>query len=254
MPQDNPNQQPTRMPTPDEVARFLRAHPAYFTQHPEMLAVLLPPEQDHGAGVADFQRYAIANLQKSYQTMRDQQQALLEIQRDNGSMQAQVHAAALRLIRARDLEQLLEVITLDLVSLFEVDVVRLAMESDAAGMYETYYSEQNYSGLAFIAPGTADAALGTTPKGQKRQARLFADAQSAVIPGFGDIFEDCAGLVRSCVLLKLNLQQSHRKVILAFGAREKSRFHERQGIELLVFLARIVEARLDQCLHEIELP
>ena len=121
--------------------------------------MLTPPARDMGEGVADFQQFQLKNLQKNTKNLKTQYEGLVEFCRDNLSVQGQVHDAVIRLIHARSLEQLLEVITVDLVALFDVDVVRLAVESDAAEFYETYYTEHNYSGIVFIPPGTTETLL-----------------------------------------------------------------------------------------------
>ena len=46
----------TDLPAPlDEalVAAFLREHPAWLSEHPELYRVLAPPERVHGDGLAD---------------------------------------------------------------------------------------------------------------------------------------------------------------------------------------------------------
>ena len=57
-------------------------------------------------------------------------------------------------------------------------------------------------------------------------------------------------MVRSAALLRLNLPSVKRSALLAFGVRHEERFMPGQGTELLSFLARIVESRLDACLNE----
>jgi uncharacterized protein len=162
------------------------------------------------------------------------------------SVQNQVHNAALRLIGARNLEQLLEVVTQDLLALFDVDVVRLAMESELAGQADTYYNENNYSGIVYIDPGTVNTALG-----KKKNVLLVEDCEAKPPFGFEQIFTECEGIVSSCALLRLKLELVERHVILAFGVRYKDRFHSGQGIELLNFLAQIVAHQLDLYLHDL---
>lgn len=231
--------------TADEVREFLKANPEFLRDNIDVL-LASAAERDLGNGIVDFQSYLVKNLQKNSETLKNKYDVLVDFCRDNMSIQGQVHRAALRLIQARTLEQLLEVITQDLVSLFDVDVVRLAMESEAAENYETYYSEQNYSGIVFVVPGTIEYALG------KKNINMIADTASHVPVGFEQIFSDCEALIQSCALLKLELEITGRPVILAFGVRYPDRFHPGQGIELLNFLGQIVAHQLDKYLHELE--
>ncbi len=231
-----------------QVLEYLRAHPQFLTKHPELLEVLSPPERDLGESVVDFQQFQLKNLQSNTKSLKEKYAGLVDFCRDNLSVQGQVHAAVLRLVRVRSLEQLLEVLTLDLLSLFDLDVVRLAVESDAAGAVDSYYSEDNFSGIVFIEPGTVDAAL------NGRHALLIADTSEHQFPGFERVFADCESLIESCAVLRLTLEDVPRNVLLAFGVRYKDRYHPGQGIDLLAFLADVVAHQLDTYLKDMDEP
>lgn len=231
--------------TAESVRAFLEEHPEFLRENIDLLEISTE-ERDLGNGIIDFQSFLVKNLQKNSETLKNKYDLLVDFCRDNMSVQGQVHRAVLRLIRTRSLEQVLEVITQDLVSLFDVDVVRLAMESETAEHYETFYSEQNYSGIVFVVPGTVEYSVG------KKNIAMISDTAKEVPIGFEQIFADCESLIQSCALLKLELELTKRPVILAFGVRYPDRFHQGQGIELLNFLGQIVAHQLDQYLHEIE--
>lgn len=229
----------------EQVREYLLEHPEFLRENFELLQAEAAA-RDLGEGVVDFQSFLVRNLQKNSESLKNKYDVLVDFCRDNMSVQGQVHRAVLGLIAARTLESLLEVITQDLVSLFDVDVVRLAMESDAAEQYETFYSEHNYSGIVFITPGTVDYAVG------KKNIAMVPDCAEAPPVGFEQIFADCEALIASCALLRLDLPQTRRPVILAFGVRYPDRFNAGQGVELLNFLGQIVAHQLDQYLREIE--
>lgn len=232
--------------TADDVRAYLKKHPDFLKNNLDVVAEVTAPERNLENGIVDFQHYLVKNLQKGSQAIQSRYDVLVEFCRDNMSVQHQVHQAVLSLMRARGLEQLLEVMTIDLVRLFDVDVVRLAMESEAASLYEMNYAEQDFSGIVFIEPGTVDAAIG-----RKKNVKLIEDCSKQSPAGFDQIFADCADLIESCALLRLELPQIERNVILAFGVRHQGRFHAGQGIELLNFLAQIVAHQLDIYLHEL---
>lgn len=230
-------------PTRTEVAEYLRQHPNFLIENPDLLDALIPPERNHGRGVVDFQFYAIDHLRTATQKLKARFQRLITSAQDNLSVQHQVHQAALGLVRARTAEQLLEVITIDLSRLFAVDVVRLALESDVAGLYDTYYPEQHYSGICFVPSGIVRAAL------LKDHVRLISDTQLEPPIGFEMIFADCSSLVRSAALLRLDLEKSGKTALLAFGVRHTDHFEPQQADDLLRFLAQILSARLDDILE-----
>jgi uncharacterized protein YigA (DUF484 family) len=229
----------------DEVREFLKKNPGFLQENPELVHELAPPARQLGDGVIDFQQFMVKNLQSTSRDLQGKYDLLVEYCRENMSAQTQVHHAALRLIAARNLEQLLEVVALDLVNVFDVDVVRLAMESEI--IYETAYGEQNFSGIVFVEPGVVDAALGS------KKVRLVANCEQEPPAGFAQLFADCDELIASCALLKLETQALDKQVLLAFGVRHAGRFHPGQGVELLHFLAQIVAFQLDRYLDDMSL-
>lgn len=234
-------------PTAAQVKAYLKKHPDFLLEHPELVEVLNAPRAELGSGVADLQQYMVGGLQKQLRDTRDKYNDIIDFCRDNLSTQSQVHNAIVSLVKTRDLEQLLQVLTVDLVSLFDLDVVRIAMETDHAAMYDTSYPDAHYSGIAFIDTGTVDIALG-----EESDILLVEDTEIEHVDGLDEIFTDCTGLVRSCALLRLRLEMLQKDVLLSLGVRHKGRFHPHQGVDLLNFLAHIVELRLDKCLTEID--
>lgn len=231
------------------VLDYLNQNPNFLRRHPELLEVLTPPEMQTGHNVIDFQKFALGSLQQDMQSLKDKFNGLLGSARDNMSVQYQVHQAVLQLLKARDLEHLLEVLTIDFLRYFDVDAVRLVVESDVSELYETYYGTDHHTGLGFVPIHTVDDALG-----DRGTLALVSDCEIDPPYAFDTIFAECSRLVRSCAMLRIYLEKIDRTGILAFGVREAGHFHAHQGVELLQFLARIVEWRLDECLkeHEIE--
>lgn len=189
----------------------------------------------------------MANLQNEVKDIQQKFDGLLSSARDNMSSQRQIHEAVLQLVKARDVEALLEVITMDLVRLFDVDVVRLAMESEVAEFYDPYIDQQHQTGVIFMPIGVIDRLIG-----EGGDVALLADAREAGSEFISFIFKDCEELAGSCAMLRLQLEKMQRDVLLIFAVREAGRFHSQQATDLLSFLARIVEYRLDQCLSESE--
>lgn len=228
-----------------QVVAYLRAHPDFFLKNPELLEFLSPPEVHHGGNVVDLQRHMVGKLQTGIKSLKSKYEEMLLSSRDNMSTLHQVHEAALRLIRAPSLEALLEVVTVDLPAVFNVDMVRLALESAAAEFYESKLGEQNASGVSFLAAGVINRVLT-----KEKSILLIGDASKQFFYGFEPIFADCSGIVESCALLRLRLPSLQKDALMAFGVRIKNHFHDGQGTEMLSFLAQIVEHRLDECLNE----
>jgi uncharacterized protein YigA (DUF484 family) len=232
-------------PTAQQVAEYLRQHPEFFEKHPDLFEILSSPPVHHGGNVVDLRHHMVGKLQTGIKSLKNKYEGLLTSSRDNMSTLYQVHEAALSLIRAPGLEQLLERIIMDLPALFGVDIVRLGIESDAGEFYESKFGEQNASGVAFLEQGLIDKAMG-----KEKSILLSPDTSKQFIYGFEHIFADCSGIIESCALLRMCLPSNQRAVLLAFGVRIKNHFHEGQGTEMLSFLMQIVEHQLDKALAD----
>ncbi|MCH2548107.1 MAG: DUF484 family protein, partial [Alphaproteobacteria bacterium] len=202
----------TSAPTAEQVKAYLKRHPNFLHDNPELVETLKAPQNEMGDSVVDLQHFMVGGLQKQLREMRDQYDDILDFCRDNQSTQTQVHNAIISLVKCRDLEQLLQVLTADMVPLFDLDVVRIAMETDHADMFDTSYPDAHYSGISFVMSGTADAALGGDS-----DILMVEDTEATSIIGFEEIFSDCISLVKSCALLRLRLDMVQRDVLLCLG-------------------------------------
>lgn len=225
--------------TARQVREFLEAHPDFLNSLPA-------PKRDLGEGIEDFQHYLLKNLQNNTKSLTQRYDLLVDYCRDNLSAQTQVHSAVLKIMRSRSIEQLLELLTMDLLNLFDLDVVRLAMESDVP--FDTSYGERNYSGIVFVPSGTSDILFGNN-----KNVLLIGDCEKTPPLGFEQIFADCDEQVASCALLKLESEAVDKHIILALGVRYKERFHAGQGVELLHFMAQAVAIQLDKYLDDLTL-
>ncbi len=213
-------------PTSSEVADYLRRHPDFLTENPDLVRLLTPPGHDRGHGVVDMQRYMLERLRGELGKLQESQNDLIATARENLSIQARVHAAILAMLGAATLEHLIEVITTDLAVHLEVDAVVLGFEATDR-----------------VSPGQETRGLRLFPKG--RIDRLMAGGRDIVLladtPGEGELFGSAASLVRSQALLRMQLRRDAPVGVLAFGARDPDKFHPGQGTELLTFLGRVVE-------------
>jgi uncharacterized protein YigA (DUF484 family) len=213
-------------PTGSEVADYLRRHPDFLVEHPDLVRLLTPPAHDRGEGVVDMQRYMLERLRGELGKLQESQNDLVTTARENLTIQARIHAAILALLGATTLEHLIEVITTDLAVHLEVDVVVLGFEA-----------------LDRVAPGQQARGLRLFPRG--RIDRLLSGAREVLLvadtPGDSELFGSAATLVRSQALLRMQLRRDAPLGVLAFGARDPQKFHPGQGSELLTFLGRVVE-------------
>ena len=230
--------------TPMRVAQYLRQHPDFFVQHPELMEALVFPEKKLGENVVDFQHFALSQLQENIVKERERFQDLLSSARTNVSVQQQVQQAIKRVVKAPNLDMLLRVLTEDFVTIFDVDVARLAIESDMPELYEEDQSGSASMGVVFLPIGASRELCGS------QNSFLSEDITREDSDVIDIVFSDCSWLVRSCVMLRLELDATPREAMLCFGVRDVGRYQQGQRVDLLDFLAQIVEERLDVCLRE----
>lgn len=209
-----------------EVAAFLRQHPGFLAEHPDLVQVLTPPKQQRGDGVIDMQQFMLQRLQAELARLKNQQRALVATSRANLTSQSRVHQAVLALLAAPSFEHLIQIVTTDLAVLLDADVVTLAVESKGCGR-----SALPLRGVQLLERGAVADLFGAD-----RNVLLEPETE-----GDPKLFGGGAGLVRSAALLKLRVSPMAPPGLLAIGARKAGKFHPGQGTELLGFLARSLE-------------
>ena len=115
--------------TAEQVERFLRDHPRFLAERPGLADAMSPPQRHLGDNVVDLQAFMIDRLRADRRDEKGAQDRLVERARRERSLQDRIHAAALAMIGAVDLDHLVEIVTADLAILLGVDAVALAVET-----------------------------------------------------------------------------------------------------------------------------
>lgn len=217
-----------------DVIAYLRDNPDFLEKHPQALRLLRAPSRDDGDGVLDFQHFMLERLRHDLQRVQEEQKNLIALSRGNLASQCRVHKAALAMLKATNFEHLLQIVTIDLAVLIDVDVVTLGIESTAART-----ARLPLPGIRLLRAGMVDHLLGPD-----RDVLLCTD-----IKGEPTLFGGAAGLVRSQALLRLSFGRSGPAGLMCIGTRKPGTFHPGLGTELLNFLARAVEITIAQWLE-----
>jgi len=211
------------------VADYLRRHPDFLAENPDLLEVISPPSRFNGngnGGVVDLQQAMVERLRHEIAEITAARDDLVALSRGNGAAQTRVHRAVIALLSARSFEQLIEIVTTDLAVMLDLDVVTLGVES-AGGDGPPV----RVNGIVRLEPDTVDALIG-----QDRALRQRPDIQ-----GDPMIFGAGAGLVASDALIRLSISERTPTAMLALGSGQADQFHPGQGSELLCFLGQAVE-------------
>lgn len=209
-----------------EVLEFLKSNPDFLDRNPEACVYLVPPKEDMGRGVADFQHYMVQRLKKDKEAITETTRDLIEVSRMNMNSVTRIHDASLRVLEARNFAGFIQAITMDIAAILDVDAVALVVESDGT----TTPAAMNAAGIRVVPQGTITGWM------TDKHAILQND-----IHGSEAVFGGAARLVRSQAILRVDISQQTPPAILAFGSRDPEMFREGQGTELVTYLTRVVE-------------
>lgn len=210
-----------------EIIAWLRANPGFFHDYPEACDHLEPPRahKESGRGVVDFQQIMVRRLRADRDGIIEEAREIVETSRANMSNQARIHRAVIMLLDARDFEDFIHIVTMDLAALLDVDIIALIIEADGEAIPHI-----GLAGVQVVGPGT----IGLLTKGQPVVLESH-------IRGLAEIYGGGAGLVKSQALLSLHIADGAPAAMLAFGSRNPELFAAGQGTELIGFLGHVIE-------------
>ena len=217
----------------NDVIAFLRKNPKFLIEYPEACDVLMPPHSVDGRKVADFQSFMIQRLKDDKADVMNMTAELVENARNNMNNQQRIHKAVLRLLEARNFEEFIQFITMDLSALLDTDISVLVVESNGHDIPHIHTS-----GIRVLPQGTIDQWMGEQPV-----------LLQSEISGIEAIYGGGANLVQSQALLRVDISMDTPPAILAFGSRDPLMFQDGQGTEQVDFLARVVERAFRQWLN-----
>lgn len=212
--------------TPEEVLEFLKDNPDFLKNHPEAIDYLLPPKPRPKKGeVADFQAYMIERLKADKEEVIAGTREIVENSRANMNNQQRIHTAVLRLLESKSFDDFIHSITMDLASILDVDIAVFIVESNGEDIPHVHTS-----GIRIIPEGT-------TEKWMQGESVILQDNISGIEPIYGG----GATLVKSQILLRVDISMDTPPAILAFGSRNPDMFQEGQATDQILFLARVIE-------------
>ncbi|MEM9469856.1 MAG: DUF484 family protein [Pseudomonadota bacterium] len=214
--------------TADDILKFLRDNPKFLQQNPEACDLLAPPKTGkgkEGRNVADFQSFMIERLKNDKEKVLETTQTIVENARSNMNNQQRIHAVVLRLLEARNFEEFISIVTMDMASMLDTDIAVFIVESNGEDIPHIHTS-----GIRVLPEGTIDNWM-------NGQSVLLQDN----ISGIEAIYGGGANLVQSQALLRIDISMDTPPAILAFGSRDANMFGDGQATDLVSFLARVVE-------------
>jgi uncharacterized protein YigA (DUF484 family) len=207
--------------SPEDVAIFLRTHPQFFDQHPELLEKIHVPHPYGGRAIPLAERQTVA-LREKLKLVEGKLAELIQFGEENDAISEKVHRLAVALVGARDFPALAQSLYLHLREDFAVPHVALRIWGKS------------------VSPDYVEAA--TVEAAQREQAQAMgapqcgAAAGNAFLPWFGEAAEH----VRSLALVPLAdaADRSAAFGLLALGSEDAQRFYPEMGV---LYLRRIGE-------------
>jgi uncharacterized protein len=200
---------------PADVAAYLRAHPRFLVEHPDLYRWLTPPERVHGDVLADHMGAMLRAERAHAAAMAERADGVLAAGRAAAGLTTRVQEAVLALIAA---DNPAECIVAELPALLAVDAASLCVEAPLPG-------------ARLLPAGTLDELLGT-------RAVLFRDqgAEARLLHG------EAAELAVHDVLVRIPGEGP--PALLALVARDRRSLDPSQGTGALTFLGRAVAMAL----------
>src|SRR3954469_6154881 len=203
--------------TNDEIARFLRTHPKFFDQHPELLETIYVPHPYGGRAIALSERQTVA-LREKVRLLEGKLAEIIKFAEENDAIGEKVHRLSTALVGARDFPALVHSLYFHLREDFAVPHVALRIwgKSVPADFEEAREASED----------------------QRRHAETMGAPQCGAAAGnpFAPWFGDAAEHVRSIALVPLG--QTAVFGVLALGSEDPQRFYVEMGT---LYLRRIGE-------------
>lgn len=215
----------TSLLSAQDIIQYLQDNPKFLQQNPQACDLLVPPNNGAGKNVSDFQSFMIKRLKDDKEKVIETTQTIVENVRSNMNNQQRIHKAILRLLEARNFDEFIHIITMDLSAMLDTDISVLVVESNGHDIPHIHTS-----GIRVLPEGTID-------KWMNGQNVLL----QSNISGLEAIYGGGANLVQSQALLRIDVSLNTPPAIVAFGSRDPNMFHKDQGTEMVTFLALVIE-------------
>ncbi|MEN9728764.1 MAG: hypothetical protein RL434_3130 [Pseudomonadota bacterium] len=113
----------------ENVRAFLQRHPAFFTDHPELLSALVLPH-DAGGAVSLVERQVL-RLREENRALKAQAESFLESARGNERLISKIHALTLALMSAKGPRAVIDLLARGIAEDFGADRVTLLVFAEA---------------------------------------------------------------------------------------------------------------------------
>ena len=215
--------------TGDVVSAWLRRHPEFLQENPEVLTFLTPPEYKRGERILDMQRFMLDRMQADVAALRRREKQLLSAAEGNAAGLTKAHGAVVAIVAAADIQALNQTVRTRLPGILDIEAAALCIGDEGA---------LSLAGATAVGADGIDNLLGATQ-------RILLQGQTQ---GERFVFGDSAERVKSVAYVRLRTGSNGPTMLLALGSGRDDGFEKSQATDLLAFLGDVIETKLRQCL------
>ena len=207
------------------VKDFLKNNKNFFINHPEILKELQFPLKDVGSDkVIDLQVYRYKKVNQENIDLQNQMTQILLAGKSHMQSQKRILKSSLKILSCKSLIKVFSVILSDFKSLLGCDYVNCFSTNNNIDLTEVQKLDTRVAKSYFRDKAITN--LNQNPKG----VLLFFPNKSAQI--------------KSYILLKINYQDD--MFIVAMGSKDISKFNPDQQVDLIEYLIKIIEIKINQ--------
>ena len=207
------------------VKDFLKKNKNFFINHPELLKELQFPLKDVSSDkVIDLQVYRYKKINQENIDLQNQMTQILLAGKSHMQSQKRILKSSLKILSCKSLIKVFSVILSDFKSLLGCDYVNCFSTNNNIDLTEVQKLDTRVAKSYFRDKAITN--LNQNPKG----VLLFFPNKSAQI--------------KSYILLKINYQDD--MFVVAMGSKDISKFNPDQQVDLIEYLIKIIEIKINQ--------
>jgi len=207
------------------VKDFLKKNKNFFINHPELLKELQFPLKDVGSDkVIDLQVYRYKKINQENIDLQNQMTQILLAGKSHMQSQKRILKSSLKILSCKSLIKVFSVILSDFKSLLGCDYINCFSTNNNIDLTEVQKLDTRVAKSYFRDKAITN--LNQNPKG----VLLFFPNKSAQI--------------KSYILLKINYQDD--MFVVAMGSKDISKFNPDQKVDLIEYLIKIIEIKINQ--------
>ncbi|MDA0967720.1 MAG: DUF484 family protein [Proteobacteria bacterium] len=207
------------------VQNFLKKNKNFFIKHPELLKELQFPLKDEGSDkVIDLQVYRYKKINQENIDLQNQMTQILLAGKSHMQSQKRILKSSLKILNCKSLAKVFNVILSDFKLLLGCEYINCFSTNNNIGINEVQKIDTRVAKSYFRDKAMTN--LNQNPKG----VLLF--------------FPNKSPQIKSYILLKINFQED--MFVVAMGSKDINKFNPDQQVDLIEYLIKIIEIKINQ--------